>query len=72
MKIVVYMLCSHLDRVGEVSEIPTDLSLTGLNLMYGVAVEKATGHSKIGRFFTNFADPNLEIWFQARTRVIII
>ncbi len=25
--------------------------------MYGVAGEKATGHSKIGRFFTNFADP---------------
>ena len=25
--------------------------------MYGVAGEKATGRSKIGRFFTNFADP---------------
>jgi hypothetical protein len=26
--------------------------------MYGVAGEKATGRIKIGRFFTNFADPN--------------
>ncbi len=39
-------------RVGEVSEIPTDLSLAGRNLMYGVAGEKATGHSNIGRLMT--------------------
>jgi hypothetical protein len=29
--------------------------------MYGVAGEKATGRSKIGRFFTNFADPTYNI-----------
>ncbi len=27
--------------------------------MYGVAGEKATGRIKIGRFFTNFADPTI-------------
>jgi hypothetical protein len=57
-----------LGRVGEVSGKPTDFSSAKLvknrpisrrpvDLMYGVAGEKATGRRQIGRFFPNFADP---------------